>query len=294
MAATLPRPVRLKLERALSQWRVWRCDPPLTGEPPIVSVLGQGLSNFSILVGDQVQFVVRIDGINPTSHGLNRQSEWRALQAASNAGIAPRPRYFNPELGCLVCDYLVPDKPRETNITEVATLLRKIHQLPARHNRLDLGEKILRYERQLEHAGRELPPALSSSRQAVFAILTRIRDEPAPAPVLCHNDLLQTNRISSGGQLWAIDWEYCAMGSHWYDLAVVSAGDTLSTEQTGALLEAYLDRPWTPQEWAQMHQYACLYRYLELLWYLVPGSGNLPDPTLEEKLLALEQALLSP
>ena len=58
------------------------------------------------------------------------------------------------------------------------------------------------------------------------------------------------------------------MGSPWYDLAVIVAGDGLGSAQQRSLLEAYLDRPATAAEQRRLQQYACVYRYLELLWYL--------------------------
>lgn len=293
MVTSLPQNIQLKVEQALSQWRHWRCDPPLVARPEVLGVLGHGVSNFSILVGSDRQFVLRIDGVNPASHGLNRQSEWRALQAASSAGLAPPPRYFNPDLDCLICDYLSPDETREPCIADVAKLLREIHRLPARHTRLDLAERILRYEKQLEHSGRDLPATLARNRAKVFDILADTRLE-ATAPVLCHNDLLQANRIYSGDRLWAIDWEYCAMGSPWYDLAVVVVGDALGREKSDTLLEAYLGRQSTSEDWAQLHRHSTAYRYLELLWYLALDREALTDAQMQEKLAALEQALLSP
>ena len=71
----LPRHVQLKLEQALAQWRQWRCDPPLPVAPHIEARLAAGISNFSTLVrSESRQFVVRIDGVNPTINGLNRQT----------------------------------------------------------------------------------------------------------------------------------------------------------------------------------------------------------------------------
>ena len=77
--------------------------------------------------------------------------------------------------------------------------------------------------------------------------------------MLCHNDLLRANRIYSGGRLWAIDWEYCAMGSPWYDLAVVVNGDSLSTAQADELLEAYLGRAASSAERQELQQHSCVY-----------------------------------
>ena len=66
MASALPRPVQLKLEQALAQWRHWQLPEPLPGRPEGQATLGQGISNFSVKVAiAEKHFVVRIDGIVP-------------------------------------------------------------------------------------------------------------------------------------------------------------------------------------------------------------------------------------
>jgi thiamine kinase len=290
MTDTLPRHIRLKLEQTLAQWPHWHCEPALTEAPTIVAVMTPGISNFSVLVASGQRFVVRIDGVNPAANGLNRQTEWRALEAARLAGLAPTPRYFNPELGSLVCDYLSPDENQALCIADVAALLRNIHQLPARHCRLDLAERMLRYEKQLAHRNPNQSPLLTDVRGPVLALLDSIIQQSHPV-ALCHNDLLQANRIYSAGQLWAIDWEYCAMGSPWYDIAVVVNGDSLSATQTDELLAAYLGRPATSAEQLTLHQYGCVYRYLEILWYQTQDKPGLQPAALASKLTALESAL---
>jgi thiamine kinase len=296
MVDSLPRTVRLKLEQTLAQWQHWRCDPPLAGAPQVERVLAPGLSNFSVLVSAGRAFVVRIDGTSPSSNGLNRQNEWRCLEAAHAAGLAPQPRYFNPELGSLVCDYLPPDPAQPLDLADIARLLRAIHRLPARHSRLDLGERLTRYERHLRQrdatgAGDPLLAALLGHRPAVLDHLNQIGETERAPLVLCHNDLLRANRIYSGGRLWAVDWEYSAMGSPWYDLAVVVAGDGLDEGQAQALLEAYLDRSALEEERRALHHQGCVYRYLELLWYLAQPRAPLPRPALEEKLAGLARAV---
>lgn len=286
MTHNLPRPIAQKLQQTLAQWRHWHCEPPLQREPDIVAVLTAGISNHSILVQARQQYVVRIDGVSPTSNGLNRQTEWRALQAAHRAGLAPGPRYFNPDLGSLVCDYLEHDERQLPDMQDTARLLRAIHQLPARHHRLDLAERILRYEKQLEHRGRPLPSELQGAGSAVSALLQDLKLEDA-GTTLCHNDLLRANRIYSGGRLWAIDWEYAAMTSPWYDLAVVAHGDALSPADTDELLQAYLGRTPREEEELRLRRYGCVYRYLELLWYLA-----LERPVLDEAALAQRSAAL--
>jgi thiamine kinase len=290
MAFALPRHIQLKLEQTLAQWSRWHCVPALSRTPVVVRVLTPGISNFSVLVEAGQQFVVRIDGLNPSAHGLSRQTEWRTLEAAHGAGLAPHPRYSNPELGSLVCDYLAPDDAQVPHVADVARLLRAIHQLPARHHRLDLAERILRYEKQLEHRSRELGNDLLYYRIKVAHLLRALSGQPADA-VLCHNDLLRANRIVSAGRLWALDWEYCAMASPWYDIAVVINGDSLSAPEADTLLNAYLGRAPDASERDTLHQYGCIYRYLELLWYLALDKPVLGPAAREEKSAALASML---
>lgn len=286
MAPILPRPVQQKLEQTLAQWAQWHCSPALTRAPDVVEILTPGISNYSVLVAAGQHFVVRLDGHNPAAHGLSRQTEWRTLEAAHRAGLAPQPRYFNPALGSMVCDYLAPDHTHEPDITDVARLLRGIHQLPARHHRLDLAERILRYEKQLEHRGRVLDAAVRDCRAPVARLLQTLHEQ-AGATVLCHIDLLRANRIYSSGKLWALDWEYCAMASPWYDIAVVVNGDSLPEPDVEALLNAYLGRAPQAVERDTLHQYGCVYRYLELLWYLALDTPVLGADAIAEKSAAL-------
>lgn len=287
MAAPLPGNIRLKLEQTLAQWRHWDCEPALPHIPAVEAVLTEGRSNYSVLVAANQQFVVRLDGINPAANSLNRQSEWRALQTAHSAGIAPRPRYFNPDLGVLVCDYLPPDTEQAVDTTAVGSLLRAIHKLPARHQRLDLAERILSYEKRLSHRKHPFLSGLLRRGLAVTQVLERAQQSNT-ALVLCHNDLLQANRIYSANKLWAIDWEYCAMGSPWYDLAVIIAGDALDERATAELLHAYLGRSPSTAEQVLVRQYGCTYRYLELLWYLALDETPLAATDLQARLDQLD------
>jgi aminoglycoside phosphotransferase (APT) family kinase protein len=290
MATALPRPVQLKLEQTLGQWRHWQCAEPLDGPPQVQRLLGQGHSNSSVLVSRDCAYVVRIDGINPLDHGLHRQAEWRALHAAHRAGLAPRPCYFNPELGSLVCEFLAVDESSNPGPPEVAHLLRAIHRLPGTHHRLDLRERIARYERALVQRNPRRGIRLNSTRARTLACLQR-RLASSTGKVLCHNDLLRANRIYSGGNLRAIDWEYSAMAEPWYDLAVVICGDDLPPHQQATLLAAYLGREPDSREAHAIRDYAVVYRYLELLWYLAQNHPAMDAPRETEALRRLSQAI---
>ena len=245
-------------------------------------VVGGGISNFTILVGSGPQFVVRIDGVDPVASGLHRQLEWRVLQSASEAGMAPTPRYFNPELGSLVCDYLPPDTVQDHTPGDIGKLLARIHDLPPVHHRLDLGDRIVRLERL--RANRDIggPQILVRLRGEVIRLLDELVSLDDTVR-LCHNDLLAANRLRSGGELWALDWEYCAMGSPWYDLAVTACGDDLDESGVQALLGSYLGCEARENELQLFEDYCRVYRYVELLWYLAqqrpPGQAFMEQRT---------------
>ena len=290
MVAALPRNIQLKLQQTLAQWRRWSCEPALCAQPSAVKILTTGLSNFSVLVESSQRFVVRIDGEHTAMHNLNRPGEWRNLQAAHRAGLAPGPRYFNPELGALVCDYLEPDDQQPLVISEVARLLQAIHHLPARHHRLDLHERMLSYEKRLSHRAPDRAALLAPYRESVGVKLARAEAGKSTL-VLCHHDLLRANRLYCGGRLFAIDWEYAAMSDPWYELAVVIAGDSLCSNETEELLLAYLGRTVREEEQQRVQDYGSAYRYLELLWYLSQDHPALDDEQLRHKLAGLDKSL---
>jgi thiamine kinase-like enzyme len=267
MVASLPGNIRLKLAQTLAQWRQWHCEPTLAAAPEVTGLLTSGLT-----------------------HSLNRQGEWHSLVAANQAGLAPTPRYFNPELGSLVCDYLEPDKPQPMLIPDMAQLLRNIHTLPPRHHRLDLAERILGYEKRLAQINPARAEQLAQPGKAVATALAAC-NSGAHSAVLCHHDLLRANRLYSGGRLFALDWEYSAMGDAWYDLAVVAAGDELADNDVGLLLQAYLGRSATGAERQRLAHYMRVYRYLEILWYLAQDHARFEGAQLEQKLERLVDAL---
>lgn len=284
MVAALPPNIQLKLEQTLSQWQHWRCESPLPYRPKIISRFESGLSNYSILVEAQQRFVVRIDDSQSAVNHLSRTAEWSVLLCAHAAGLASYPRYFNPDLCSLVCDFLPQDTPVQDNISTTAALLRNIHQLPSVHHRLDLHARIVHYERQIRQRAIDQPQFMSAAHTAILRLVDTLAEKNEPN-VLCHNDLLAANRIHSGGALKAIDWEYCAMGSAWFDLAVIAIGDELDDTQKRELLNAYLGRRADREQITSFEQNCIIYQYLEVLWYLV----NRPDADcLSDKLADLQ------
>jgi aminoglycoside phosphotransferase (APT) family kinase protein len=255
METSLPQPVRLRLGQTLAQWRRWQCAP--VQAPETVEILTAGRSNTSVRVGDgERHWVVRIDRQDPRRLGLSREAEWRCLLMAADAGLAPRPVYRDLSLGTLVCEFHAPEPGPEEEVEKITVLLRAIHKLPAVRHRLD---PLARARRYLALAGgSELPEAL---REAC-----RRLEEDMPAPRLCHNDLLRSNRLYSRGVLLALDWEYAAMGDPLFDLAAIIEGDGFSEERARALHWAWRGRAPTATEAARLEDQRLVYRSLAALW----------------------------
>ena len=261
MVETLSQPVRLRLEQALAQWRHWQHGP--VAAPTVSAVLEGGRSNTSVKIScGQTSWVVRLDGINPTSLGISRSAEWRALNQASVHKLAPKPTYSNPQLGVLVYEFCEADPvqdPTTSEIEDIAGLLRAIHALPPVKFRLD----------PLTRARRYLHLAETSELSKTFLLACERLAQHLPTPVLCHNDLLRANRLRCNNKLLALDWEYAAMGDPLFDLATVIEGDELDEAQASRLLSTWLDAAPTQQDQQRLEDNRLVYRELNELWECV-------------------------
>ena len=294
MAQALPPATRLRLNQALQQWPQWHT-AALQGSPKLIRPLGQGLSNHSFLVeAGSAQFVLRLSGAATVSHGLHRLAEWQAMTHAHAAGLAPAPRFLDEQQGVLVCDYVPPDAQQQASPAAVGALMRRIHALSPIAETLDIGERCAAAEHALANAApqiaRQLRPLVDSAAPLIKQLIDRL--EPGTASALCHNDLLQSNRIMSTHKLWAIDWEYAAMGPVWFDLAATCAGDELNNDGRDDLLMSYLQRPATASDQEQLGSFECIYRYLEWLWHVTTNTEPAAAP-LTLKLARLQGCLAS-
>jgi thiamine kinase len=257
MVASLPAPVKQRLQHALAQWQHWTNAP--ASLPRVMNLLTAGVSNTSVQVGDDNNaWVIRLDGFDPKRLGLSRSAEWRALSQAAAQQLAPTPVYSNPELGILICVYYQPDTapPAGYPLEDIAALLRAIHSLPPIKFRLDPQARARRYLHLIGDGELSSEFLLACDRLA----------QQATTPVLCHNDLLRANRLRSNNRLLALDWEYAAMGDPLFDLAVVIEGDALDETQASKLLGSWLNGPPTERDQQRLADNRLVYRELSELW----------------------------
>ena len=250
-----------------------------------------GTSNHSYRVhaGDET-LVLRIDGVDPARNAIHRDTEFRLHATAAAAGLAPAPRFHDANAGVLLVDYLAPDSlPPSSHAADVAQLLRAIHSLQlADAPRLSLEARVAHYEALLR---RRCSSATADLMQEVTQPLRhacQALDADAAAGVICHNDLTAANCLYHRGRLYALDWEYAARGSRWFDLAVASEGPLAAP----VLLQAYLQRSASAAEWALFRDGLRVARYLELLWFAC--NVAIDEPRLQGDLRRLSARLANP
>ena len=277
METELPTTINKQLKLTLAQYRMWNTDAPVTKEPNVIKRLSGGLSNYSFLVEAEQKFVLRIDGIDATALGLSRHSEWILLHRVAQAGLAPTPRYYNPDIKTLVVDYLVPEPNRNASPEDMATFFKHLHSIPPIRFKLDLLQRIRRYEHHVARHFRGIKRTLKPFVKRLEKYLELINRDRTPA-TLCHNDLNPSNRLFFKSSLWALDWEYAASGNPWFDIAVAFCNDELANETLKKeFLISYLEQENNFDESiGKIQLYSIVYTYLEILWNVV-ALKRLPE-----------------
>jgi hypothetical protein len=134
---------------------------------------------------------------------------------AAQAGLAPRIVFADENEQVVICER-VDAVTQPVSSEALSTLCRQIHALPGVSHQLTLATDI-------EHYLKQLPAHLADQWRAAIQTCDT---EKALAKLegdiyyLCHNDLTPDNLMTRGDNLVAIDWEYAAMGSRYFDVAI--------------------------------------------------------------------------
>ncbi|SEA15324.1 choline kinase family protein [Microbulbifer marinus] len=264
-------------------WQRWSAT-----RPSVIKPLTGGLTNRSFLLqagGDQL--VLRRNSAISAALDLNRVAEYQALLHADNAGLCAPLIYCDPEHQYLVTRFIDGggwSKSGAGALPQLAQLLRGIHALPAIDAQLDIEDKAASYWCSIDNRADFYAP-LRTLDKKVQRHIPAARELSAGI-CLCHNDLLATNLIAAAdGNLYAIDWEYAAMGDPFYELALIVIEYALDQRQQQLLLAKYLDRPTTSVDWQRLDHWRVIYGYLSVLWYAVQWSrGSMRQPAIAGKI----------
>ena len=203
------------LRRCLDRWRDWQLPNPLDGPPGMGPLMAQGSGHnvYEIISTPQLIGRLRHQSTRLTDEAFSQELTIWSL-AAQN-GLAPRIVYADEKEQAVICERV--DAIAQPVAGEaLGTLCRQIHELPGVTHQLTLASDI-------EHYLRQLPPHLADPWRAAMQTCdteTVLASLEGDTSYLCHNDLTPDNLMTHGDHLMAIDWEYAAMGSRYFDVAI--------------------------------------------------------------------------
>ena len=227
-----------RLSRAIVSWRDWTLDEPLAHPPRIGALLAEGSAHaiYELTNHDEqpLPIVARIRRQEARTGGDSLGQELAAWQFASREGLSPECFYID-DVGVTICRRVsAPAQP--VSAEALGTLCGRIHALSVTLPQLDL-------RREIDNHLAALPLKQKSEWQRALgvhhvseALMLLERD----TPYFCHNDLTEGNLMLHGDRLVAIDWEYTAMGSRYFDLAI-AAGSRPAQEQRDVYRAALTD-----------------------------------------------------
>ena len=223
-----------RLSPSLAAWRVWDLALPLQAPPRLglQTAQGSGHAIFEIHSDEQgrTPLLARIRTQSTRSIDGGFHQEIEAWQAAADAGLAPKLVYVDELNQVAIC--CKAQKPQiSVDAETLGRLCKQIYALPAEGPRLQLRADIKTYL-----------GAMSATQQRAWqrAMLAYNADEALSllehdTPHFCHNDLTAGNLMSNDKQLMAIDWEYAALGSRYFDIAI--AAGSLDSKERDRLID---------------------------------------------------------
>jgi len=248
---------------------------PIWSGPVDPVPLDGGITNVNFSVQDGARRVVVRVGADIPVHQVMRFNELAASRAAHAAGISPEVIYHEP--GILVLGWIEGRSMRAADVVapgmleRLVPLIRRCHREVPRHLR---GPSLVFW---VFHVIRDYAATLREGASRHLPLLPGLlaeaeRLEAATGPidlVFGHNDLLPANLMQGADRLWLIDWDYAGWNSPLFDLGGLAANNGLTHVQEHWLLEAYFDRPATPDLLHRYHAMKAAAALREALWSMV-------------------------
>ncbi len=197
-----------------------------------------GLTNRNYKIHtEERKFVLRLEGERSRAFGINRAAEFAARRAAAAVGIAPDLLHVDVELGITLSKFVdghvwTPEHfSKVDNLSAVANLMRRVHQLPLTGFTFDASAVASRYAAAL---------SLNVVSKSDVDQALRLVDESSveDGDVCCHQDINASNLLTAN-TLMLLDWEYAADNTRYFDIAALCCFHDLSKFHIEALLKAY-------------------------------------------------------
>jgi hypothetical protein len=210
------------------------------------------------------------------------------MQAAADAGLAPRVLYANADDRISITDFVeaVP-LPAPDALVRIPAALRTLHALPRFPGSpfnttctfLLNGGPALDGFLQKFRASNILPEngteELLACREQVAAVYSRHDPDLAPG----HNDLFKPdNMLFDGNRLWLVDWEAAFQNDRYADLAVVANMIVTNEAEEAGYLEDYFGEPPDERQRARFYLMKQVAHMFYAMAFLTLGS---PDQAID-------------
>lgn len=163
-----------------------------------------------------LRIITRTDGMaDPTL-------EYTCMQAAAEAGIAPRVWYTSITDRIAISDFIdakpFPFQEAKIKLPELFKRLHALPPFPFRINYLDTMEGFI----QKFQAAKLMQVHLMSEMLGAYTKIKAVYPRNNSDMVACHNDLKPENTLYDGERVWLVDWEAAFLNDRYLDLAIAA------------------------------------------------------------------------
>lgn len=241
-----------------------------------------GMSNKNFKVSlDGESYVIRIPGFG--SEGMvERSNEQYNSMMACRLEVTPPVRYFNPENGVKLTDYIENAQTltastiqTHENMKKIAEIYKKVHESGVKLlNEFNIFDEIEKYDRLIKKAETSMYEGWEKVRPQVMALkdyLNKLGIDSKP----CHNDALYENFIKSeDGIIYLIDWEYSGMNDPMADFAALFLEADFKTENEDYILTQYFGQHIPAEAKEKILCYQILWDYLWAQWTVIKEANG--------------------
>ncbi|MGN1184771.1 MAG: phosphotransferase [Oliverpabstia sp.] len=212
-----------------------------------IEMLKKGMTNRSFFfVNNGQRFIMRIPG-EGTEQLINREQEYQVYQAIGDLGLSDTIRYFDPENGYKMTEYLPDahccDPQNGEQVKLCMSVLRKFHHSGVKvEHTFDIFRNIEFYE-SLWKGEDSCYRDYRQTKEKVWELKDYIDRQPKQW-TLCHIDSVPDNFLIQENEkgvcdVRLIDWEYAGMQDSDVDIAMFAIYSLYEKEQVNELIQAY-------------------------------------------------------
>ena len=195
----------------------------LNFEKVVFKKFRQGKVNKSFLFYDdnkEKKYILRINSNKAKLFNINRKHEALILKSVSEAGIAPKLVFSDPNYNFLITEFLEgsffsKDKITKNDLNLIKQLINKYQKINIDLPKFNYYQHVKKYEevifKQLKST-KDLRKILDN----FYPLLEEFQNQDW-SPVLCHHDLNPSNIIKTAKGIKIIDWEFAGNGFSNFD-----------------------------------------------------------------------------